>query len=158
MWIPLRVVNALLSPIIFSQVRLFSDLKLIENWFFSITHSRLKLECSTKWWTSATPYSDLGQLEVHTWSFYKSKTKIVKSAIWPNWYCQQSITVLSTPPSSMPRYKNLALLSTYGTTAAVAQWYMRVKRVQISKKTLFSAVSTWIWHFGSVDTIYCWFG
>ena len=38
-------------------------------------------------------------------SFYKSKTKINKrggkSAIWPNWCCQQSITVLSTPPSSM---------------------------------------------------------
>jgi hypothetical protein len=30
----LRVVNALLSPIILSQVRLFSDLKLIENRFF----------------------------------------------------------------------------------------------------------------------------
>ena len=28
------------------------------------------------------------------------------SAIWPNWCCQQSITVLSTPPSSMSETKN----------------------------------------------------
>ena len=38
-------------------------------------------------------------------NFYKSKTKIVerggKSAIMSNWCCRQSITFLSTPPSSM---------------------------------------------------------
>ena len=46
----------------------------------------------------------------HIKFFYKSKTKIVKrggkSAIWPNWCCQQSITVLSTPPSSIHSAKN----------------------------------------------------
>ena len=40
-----------------------------------------------------------------TSSFYKSETKKVKrggkSGIQPNWCCQHSITVLSTPPSSM---------------------------------------------------------
>ena len=30
---------------------------MIENWF-QFTHSSLKLECITKWWTDATPYSD----------------------------------------------------------------------------------------------------
>ena len=47
----------------------------------------------------------IGALIWCTPSFYKSKTKKVKrggkSAIWPNWCCQQSITILSTPPSSI---------------------------------------------------------
>ena len=40
-----------------------------------------------------------------TSSFYESKIKKVKrggkSVTWPNWFCRQSITVLSTPPFSM---------------------------------------------------------
>ena len=39
--------------------------------------------------------------------FINQKSKEVKrgwkSAIWPNWFCRQSITVPSTPPSSMSR-------------------------------------------------------
>ena len=44
--------------------------------------------------------------------FLKSKTKKVqrggKSAILPNWCCQQSITVLSTPPFSMINTDNFS--------------------------------------------------
>ena len=46
-----------------------------------------------------------------TSSFYKSQIKEVKwggkSAIWSNWFCRQSITVLSTPPLSMVDGQNL---------------------------------------------------
>ena len=48
-----------------------------------------------------------------TSSFYKLKIKKVKrggkSAIRPNWFCRQSITVLSTPSSSMSAGVNTAL-------------------------------------------------
>ena len=46
-------------------------------------------------------------------------TKTVKrggmSTIWPNWCCQQSITVLSTPPSSMTYvFTHFVEYSSYG--------------------------------------------
>ena len=46
-------------------------------------------------------------------SFISQKLKKLKRegkcAIWPNWFCQQSITVLSTPPSSMKLMHNFWL-------------------------------------------------
>ena len=44
--------------------------------------------------------------------FYKSKFRTLKEeesllSIWPNWFCLQSITVLSTPPSSMDTINKL---------------------------------------------------
>ena len=60
---------------------LFSDSKLIENWFFFITHSNLKLECSTKWWTSATPYSGYNH------SSYRGRVCLCDDPIVPTMDC-----------------------------------------------------------------------